>query len=188
MNMDAGRLRDVVRVLTPATGTDPETPKGWVEVGAVRACREFSEKKTLFSSVGLGARTVLFTIRRRPLALGDLLELGGQAHYVTAIQPVERTYLAVTTAQVSVVRCLKVNLGREPGLAFEAIMTEKYLRYEQTEPMYTVSQQYVLVTTKAVGLATNDLIEIAGEVYVVRIGHCLDSCKNEYEIFREVEC
>ena len=90
--------------------------------------------------------------------------------------------MQATTAVVTPVECRADVHKTAPGMAFQGILTEKYLRYEQEKPMATNTLTYVLVTPKAVELTRGGLVEVAGEPHVVQVAHTLDPAKNEYEL------
>ena len=180
--IDERGLRYPVRILTPGAGA---LAGMWVPLRRAWAAAEESAQRTIFSSVGLAARTILFTLRRQSLSPGDIIELGGQWHYVTELNPKERIFLQATTAVVTPVECRADVHKTAPGMAFQGILTEKYLRYEQEKPMATNTLTYVLVTPKTVELTRGGLVEVAGEPHVVQVAHTLDPAKNEYELWRK---
>lgn len=182
--MDAGKLKEPVAVLGLT-----ETAEGW-RWEAVRETWARVEEKTgrnLFSSVGLGAKSLGLTLRRQELTLHNAILWRGKHCFLTDIRENGRLYLDIDAALVEVVMC-RGDVHREtPGKVFPGVLTEKYLRYEQGAPMTAIGREYVLVTPKPVTLQRSGLVEVAGAPWVVRLDHPLDPYKNEYEIYREDE-
>ncbi len=176
--MDAGKLDRKVELLALA-----ESPGllEWVPVSELWAKVEYPGRKNLFSAVGLGARSVEFTIRKRPLTLNEALCLNGQHCFLTEITEQSRAYLTVRAALVEPVQCTYENLR------FPACLTEKYVQYEQRLPMDVNRIAYVLVTPKAVELTSGHILDISGTPYHILLSHTLDPYKNEYEIMRTVD-
>lgn len=176
--MDAGKLDRKVELLTLR-----ESPGAleWSPVSDLWAKVEYPGRKNLFSAVGLGARSVEFTIRRRPLTLYDALRLDGEHCFLTEITEQGRGYLTVKAALVELVQCAYENMR------FPACLTEKYVQYEAMMPMDVNRVRYVLVTPKAMQLAPGHILDISGTAYHILLAHTLDGYKNEYEIMRTVD-
>lgn len=132
----------------------------------------------IFSKVGIGARSVELVLRRRALTLYQAMRWRGQHLFLSEITEPERGWLSVKAAAVVPVMCK----GREDGKTFPGVLTEKYLRHEQLEPMAAVTSVYVLVTPKVIELKRGGMVAIGGEAYQVLVCHALDTFKNEYEI------
>ena len=156
--------------------------------------------RSLYSVNGLAASGVRIFLRKRSLNLNQAIRWKGQHCFLTSIREENRQYLEVTAALVDLVDCRAYRglaaydeynrpLPTEPRLisSFPAVLTEKYLRHSQEEPMAVVDICYVLVTPKAIELRTGDLIEIADKRYQLLLCHTLDPHKNEYELLREEE-
>lgn len=195
--IDAGHLRERVQIFRP--GKLPDGSVGWREVRKAWAQQETGSGRTIFSTVGLGARTELFTLRRQELSQGDLIAWQGGAHYVTAVQRLEPEYIKATTGAVQVDRITveRWKTGKGPNnrpirqmeltLEAQAAITEKYLGYERDSTHAETAVTYVLVTPKELELKAGDLVKVssgalAGEIYNVTALHVLDPVKNEYEM------
>lgn len=63
--IDERGLRYPVRILTPGAGAQAGM---WVPLRRAWAATEESVQRTIFSSVGWAARTILFTLRRQSLS------------------------------------------------------------------------------------------------------------------------
>lgn len=197
MAIRVGELRERVEVLTLA---QTETGYAWQAEGSLWAKAEKTSAKNLFSSIGLGAPTVRFVLRARPLTLHQALRLRGQHCFLTDIAPLpeNRLYLAVTAAVIEPIRCtvtrrtktvdpetLRPTLQPAQTLEFPACCTEKYVKLTEGMPNDAVSRALVLVTPKAIGLRVGEVVRMGGEAYRVQTVHDLDPYKNEYEVLRE---
>ena len=176
-SIDAGALRDRLEVLELREG--PEGAWTWQSIRKAWGQVELNtNKKNLFSGVGIGARGTEIILRRQALTLGNALRWGKQHLFLTAILPEGRLHLRVQAALVETVEC------RAGGMVFPGVLTEKHLKWEQPEP-YSINRiTYVLVTPKTVELTRGKLVTAAGTNYEVQLAHVLDPWKNEYEIVR----
>lgn len=166
----------------------------WQESGRIWAKSEPQSKTNLFSKVGLGKKSIKFTMRKRPLTLHDAIRWQGKHCFLTDIREVDRMYLEVTAALIDPVPCIAFHTGNtldamnRPTFqdtriaAFPGFLTEKYLGFEQKEVHAETQTTYVLVTPKAIVLQSGDVVQIGTDSYTVRIIHTLDEYKNEYEI------
>ncbi|HHY52660.1 MAG TPA: head-tail adaptor protein [Clostridiales bacterium] len=168
----------------------------WVEEKTMWAHMEQQNKTNLFSRVGLGVKTVLFTLRKTTeISLAAALSHKGRHYFITDINTDDPVLMTVTTADIQPVDCMVTREKEAEGsdkssvmvpdavLQFPACLTEKYVGYTQQEPMAQTTVTYVLVTPKPVELETNDLVAIAGRGnFRVQVAHLLDDHKNEYEI------
>ncbi len=160
---------------------------------------EHQTKNNLFSRVGIGVKTVVFTLRKTTgLSLHKALSHNGRQYFITDINRDDPVLMVATAADIQpkvyTKYVTKVTKGpnKEPVystenlLQFPAAITEKYLGYEQKEPMAQATKTFVLVTPKAIALSVNDLVQTeGGEKYAVQVCHLLDDYKNEYEITRK---
>lgn len=169
----------------------------WEQVSNLFAKVEQSSSNNLFSRVGIGAKSIKFTIRRkRDLTLHDAFCWRGKHCFLTDIVDIDRMYYEVTAALIEPTLC-SVERTSEPILdaynrpiydenshtiRFPACMTEKYIRQTQEQPMTTIESCYVLVTPKAIVLFTGEIVIINDAKYEVIVSHTLDEYKNEYEI------
>lgn len=144
---------------------------------------ELSAQRNNFSNHGIGAAGVSFVLRRQDLTLGHALRWRGHHCFITGILPADRGRLAVEAALVEVSQCEY----KPGGITFPAIMTEKYVRFEEPTPYGDNEYTHILVTPKAISLKPGKLVEVDGNTWHIRTPHTLDPNKNEYEIWREVE-
>ena len=180
-----GRLNERVEVLGLQNVSESDTPAAW-EWAAVRrtwAGFELMTKPNVYSVHGLGAAGVSFTLRRQGLDLDNALFWRGQHCLITAIRPLGRLYLEVDAALVVLSRCRNPKTGD----AFPAVVTEKYVRHEQLEPMAQNKHRRVLVTPKAVKLTPGPLVEVDGVEWPITTPYELDPHKNEYAIERTID-
>lgn len=187
--IDAGALRERLRVLTLRHDAEANAYR-WETAWETRASAALSEKRNLFSSVGVGARDVSFTMRRRDeLTLHNAVawySRGDWEHcFITAITPVNRLYDAVRCARVEVADCLAGANHDPTGPRFPGILTEKYVSHDSPDLHDVNITCYVLVTPKAVELTNGSIALVGGVPYHVLLGHYLDGFKNEFEIVRE---
>ena len=180
--VSAGELRDRVELLELV---ETDGTFGWQVRKRTWAKAELSEKTNLFSKVGVGARQVVFTLRRQPLSLHEAIRWRGRHCFLTSIVPDGLGHLTVSAALVDLVPCVGCANKTPRGPAFPGVLTEKYLKHDQETPMATNTLTYVLVTPKAIALEPGPLVEVAGTAYKVTVAHTLDEYKNEYEITRK---
>lgn len=167
----------------------------WKVSFPIWAKHESLDKTNLFSKVGIGVNSAKFTIRKRAMTLHHAFRWQGRHYYLTDIKEVNRMFYEVTAAQIEPVTCIatrkkpgKNELNRPtPGepqtiAVFPACLVEKYLGYQQQKPQAVNEITYVLVTPKAIGLKSADLVKIGDDTFNVQIVHSLDEYKNEYEI------
>lgn len=190
--MNPGDLEHKVEVLTL---TNTGNIYNWVTTANIWAKVERLNGTNIFSKVGIGAKSIKFTIRRRELTLHNAFRWEGKHYFLTDIVNLDRMYYEVTAAIIEPKTCIVERTG-EPILnelnrpiygdpvilTFPAYLTEKYLGYTQGTPMGTTEIRYILVTPKAIELDIGELVNIDGTIYNVEIIHSLDNYKNEYEI------
>ena len=182
--VEVGRLSERVEVqeLLKTTGGSGAAWT-WETVRKTWAQAELMTRPNVYSVHGLGAAGVTFTLRRQPLDLDSALWWRGQHCLITAIRPLGRLYLTVEAALVVLSRCRSPRTGE----AFPAVMTEKYVRHEQLEPMAVNTHQRVLVTPKAVRLTPGPLVEVDGVEWPITTPYELDPHKNEYALERTID-
>ena len=166
----------------------------WQEAGRIWTKAESQSKTNLFSKVGLGQKSIHFTMRKRPLTLHDAIQWQGKHCFLTDIREIDRMYLEVTTALIDPISCTAFHTDQtldalnRPAFgdiriaSFPGFLTEKYLGFEQKEIHTETQTTYVLVTPKAVVLQSGNLVQVGEDFYTVKIIHVLDEYKNEYEI------
>lgn len=194
--VQAGELDQRIQVLAL---TESENTYSWREVGSVWAKGVLDTRSNLFSSVGVGARGVTFTIRsNRQLSLANAFLWRGQHCFLTSIIPLADSpgYVQVKAALVNPVNCtatwtprdIKDALNRPiegtpETVIFPAVLTEKYQKNEPEDVYRILTHQRILVTPKAITLRVGTVVQVQdGAAYTVRTVMDLDEWKNEYEI------
>lgn len=150
---------------------------------------EADTRSNRFSSVGVGATGVTFTLRKnKRLTLYKSLIWRGQFCFLTSILDAEPGFVTAKAALCETVTC-RADADRDPpGYRFPGILTEKYVGHAQPDLHGEVTTDYVLVTPKDVALAPGSWVTAAGRFYRVLVPHELDPYKNEYEIRRREDC
>ncbi len=152
--------------------------------------------KNLFSTVGIGAKSVKFTIWKQNITLHNAFRWKDKFCFLTDLMEVDHMYYEVMAALVEPRTCELMQTGEtiDPGLhrpiylkptsmlTFPACMVEKYAGFSKLTPQSKVSESYVLVTPKEITLSLADLVKVDGVIYGVQVVHNLDEFKNEYEI------
>lgn len=180
----------------------------WTVTGSLWVNFEKTVKTNLFSNVGIGAKNIEFRLRKQSgITLHNAIRINGRCYFLTAITDVDHLIMLISAADIQPVDCLLIrNTEREgsfkssieelvEAFQFPGILTEKYLRYSQEEPMARTETAMVLVTSKTIFIESGDLVAL-GEPpgadnedtrihYVVHVCHMLDEFKNEYEIYRK---
>lgn len=167
----------------------------WEPIKTLWVKAESKNKTNLFSKVGIGAKTTVFTLRKIVgITLHHALQVEGQFCFLTEIATDNPIMLELTAALIAPVACIashKENFKNELKrpiasdaviTAFPGCVTEKYLGWTQEKPMAQTELQLVLITPKVIVLEAGDVVEISGTKYIVRLEHTLDEFKNEYEI------
>nr|WP_325295345.1 hypothetical protein [uncultured Oscillibacter sp.] len=161
----------------------------WEVKRSTWAAAEQDTRKNLFSSVGIGARGVTFTLRRNPeLTIVHSFLWRGQFCFLTSIVDGDPGFQVVQAALCDLVDCIKDADMETQGCRFPGILTEKYVGHEQLDPHAEVTGDLVLVTPKVVSLKPDSWVLIGDRHFLVRIPHELDRYKNEYEIRRTEDC
>ena len=192
--MNAGMLRDRIDVLTLEQGAGGYE---WKQTGGIWGAAELQDRQNIFSSVGIGVRSVKITIRNRDITLYNAVRWNGRHCFLTNISlSKNRLYLELTAALVTIQTCsvsrtsvtldaLNRPVTETPSsVSFPGVLTEKYMGKETVIPMDSITARYVLVTPKPVVLSSGELVTVGGNVYAVEVCHVLDEYKNEYEIVR----
>ena len=147
---------------------------------------EQDTRKNLFSSAGIGARGVTFTLRRNPeLTIVNSFLWRGQFCFLTSIVDGDPGFQVVQAALCDPVDCIKDADMETQGCRFPGILTEKYVGHEQLDPHAEVTGDLVLVTPKAVLLETGQTVDTLGKLWRVTACHTLADYQNEYRIQRE---
>lgn len=196
---DAGELCERVALLE-IVEVEPSVWT-WVILRSTWTAAEIGTERTIFSNLGMGAKSVKLILRVQDLMLHHALLWRGRHLFISSIVPKGKAFLEVTAAQVALVSCLversktECGAGGKPeavsmaSLQFSAVLTEKYVGYEQEESHAQRSVTYVLVTPKVIALREGELVHVergdAAGVYHIQKCHRLDAYKNEYEIRQE---
>ena len=196
--MNAGELRwqaDVLELLEiePNEFAWRQKIRIWVKV-------EHQTARSIFSNNTIMQRTVKLMIRAFPeLSLYNALLLlsdAGEHCFLTDINKDAPGVYLLTAVIVEPVKCKaertttgkgalnRPEVTKHQPLIFPGVLTEKYLRQTQEEPMSVSEAQYVLVTPKAISLDIGELVYINNLPYEIVIPHILDQYKNEYEVLR----
>lgn len=161
----------------------------WEKARRTWAAAEQDDRKSLFSSVGVGTRGVTFTIRKSwTLTLHNAFLWRGRFCFLTSIVDGDPGFQVVRAALCEPSECQK-DADRDPaGCRFPGVLTEKYVGHEQLDPHAEVTGDLVLVTPKAVTLAPGSWVTVGDRYFLVRVPHELNPFKNEYEIRRKEDC
>jgi head-tail adaptor len=190
--MNPGELKDRIKVLTLSSAGNTYA---WEAEASIWAKVERQSGTNIFSSAGLGAKSIKFTIRKRNITLHNAFRWKDKHCFLTDIVEINRMYYEVTAALVEPKTCTVERTGAptldglnrpiygEPTiLTFPACLTEKYIRHTQDNPMSTIEAQYVLVTPKVITLEEGELVTVENTPYEILVMHTLDEYKNEYEV------
>lgn len=171
----------------------------WVEQKKLWVHMQRKNSSNLFSKVGIGAKTVLFTMRKTSgVSLFSALRVNGRFYFLTDIVDADPIQWEITAADIQPVTCStdrteptideykrrQFDESKDHVVTFPGILTEKYLGFEQQNPMGRLTTTFVLVTPKIIALEDRDLVTIGDDTFDVQVAHCLDEYKNEYEIIR----
>lgn len=173
-----------------------ENTYAWETSSKIWAKVEQLTGSNLFSKVGLGAKSIKFTIRKKSdLTLHNAFSWKGKHCFLTDIKEIDHAYYEVSAALIEPRICnIERNLKPKRNelnrpiydgpttISFPGCLTEKYMGHTQNEPMATKEMRYVLVTPKIIELECGELVTIDDIAYNVLIAHTLDEYKNEYEI------
>lgn len=172
----------------------------WVVAGYVWAKAERTERTNIFSTKGIGAPTIKFTMRKCRLTrhdairknglhcfITDIIETGNRRWFEVAAALVEPRICAVTRTVMTVDELKRPIMAAETVMTFPACLTEKYLGCVQDTPMAVTETQYILVTPKVILLDAGEVVEIGSDKYTVLLSHTLNEYRNEYEIIRKAE-
>lgn len=188
MSTTGSTLKHRIQVLKLDCDSDT-SDYAWVEERRTWAGAEQDTRINLFSSIGVGARGITFTVRRNSrLTLYNAFRWRGQFCFLTSIMDGDPGFHTVKAALCEPSECQK-DADRNPaGCRFPGVLTEKYMGHEQLDPHAEVTGDFVLVTPKAVTLAPGSWVTVGDRYFLVRVPHELDPFKNEYEIQRKEDC
>lgn len=181
-------LKDRIQVLELDYDEGTDT-YAWAEKRRAWAAAEQDTRSSLFSSVGVGARGVTFTIRKSPsLTLHNAFRWRGQHCFLTSIVDGDPGFQVVKAALCEPSECQKDADKEPPECVFPGILTEKYMGHEQLDPHAEVTGVFVLVTPKTVELEPGSWVIVGKAYFEVHVPHMLDPYKNEYEIQWKKDC
>ena len=196
--MNAGDFRWQVDILAFTEVEDGQY--AWTPVDRVWAKMERQSRVAVYAKYGVSADSIKFTIHSRPgLSLHNALRFVSSDNehcFLTGIDPSIPGFLTLTVALTAVRGCVvertkttrgalnRPEVSKLPPLIFPGIVTEKWIRQEQSEPMSYSETRYILVTPKVISVEVGELVRIDDREYEVVIPHTLDSYKNEYEVLR----
>lgn len=167
----------------------PEKGWEWREYRKAWAKVTHTNGLAIFANSGVGGREAEFILRRQSFTLADAILWKDQFCLPTSITPLGPGHIVVKAALVTPRTCKGIE--RETGIEiqFPGVVTEKYQRHEQLEPMAQNAVKLVLVTPTVVKLKLGSLVTVGEDKapWWVKIAHEMDPDKHEYEIERIVE-
>lgn len=169
---------------------------------------EYQNKTNLFSKVGIGVKTVVFTLRKASgITLHKALSYKGRHFLITDSNTDDPLLMVVTAADIQPVQCTVTRREEREGpnkssilvpcmqFLFPACVTEKYMGFQQEDPMARTEATLVLVTPKPVRLEVHDIVKLGAPgpegaedtrpAFAIKVCHLLDEYKNEYEMTRK---
>lgn len=176
-----GAFRDRLTVLELAESDGVVT---WEPRGKVWAKAERSAVPSIFSTHGISAEGWTFWVREFPVTLENALILDGRTHFLTAIEDLGSGFYKLSAARTPFLDCKATDATGETTAEFPAVLTEKYVKFSQENPMAQNTLLHVLITPKCINLREGDVVEVDGAIYCVQIGHRMDLAKNEFEVWR----
>jgi len=195
--MRAGELKDRISIMElRQSQSGPNEAYTWEVAAAVWAKAEKLDKVNIFSSVGLGVKSVKFTIRKTNLTLHNAISWNRLHCFLTDIAEINRAALEITAALIEPKPCMATRTSTAKGdlnrpvetatgtVTFPGCLIEKYLGHNRGESMAEEEQRFVLVAPKPIELVSGELVKVDGQPYEVLLAHKLDEYKNEYEIER----
>lgn len=165
----------------------------WMQITEIWAKPERKSGKSLFSSLGLGADSFKFIIRKRPISLHHAVLWRGHHYTITDIVDLNDGTLEITAAKTKLTDCVYVytpvtkNERNNPvygvphTVSFPGILTEIYYKYARDERAYN-DVSMLLVTPKPIALRTGGIVRTEQASFTVHAVHAVDLYKNEYEI------
>jgi len=188
MSTTGSALKDRLQILRLDYDAASNT-YAWAEERRTWASAEQDTQANLFSSVGVGARGVTFTIRKSlSLTLHNAFRWRGRHCFLTSIVDGDPGFQVVKAALCEVAECRQDADKPSPGCLFPGVLTEKYVGHEQLDPHAEVTVDFVLVVPKPIVLAPGSWVTVNGAYFLVRCPHQLDPYKNEYEVRRKEDC
>lgn len=175
----------------------------WEKEKTVWAGITLTERRSYFSSIGIGAREAEIVLRATSeLTLHRAMRSGGKFFFLTSIIPAENrmrlTVRAAVCESMTLTAKPQSRKGRDamnrpveialPGFTFPGILTERYYRNDEEDFYRAEVQQRALVTPREIVLRAGDLVQQGEETpYTVRQVLDLDPFRNEYVIERRWE-
>lgn len=194
--MNAGEMKDKITILeithTGSAYAFTQTVQTWAKVQRLKT-------DNLFSSAGIGAKTIKFITRKRDISLANAILWQEKHCFLTDIVKLDENYDEITAVLIEPVTCVERKMDytaldalnrpvkAETSVTFPGFLIRKNFESTQENPMTVLKFTYILITPKAVALEIGELITIGGQNYTVEIAYTLDEYKNEYEITQKSE-
>jgi hypothetical protein len=176
------------------------TAYSWGVSSVAWAKAERTDRISVFSTMGVGRRSVRLTIRQRALTPHNAIRWGGLHCFITDIDSTKaRGWMEVTAALIEPTVCsvtrevTEVDELKRPvrtvasTLEFPGCLTERFQGRTQELPTAVEESNFVLVTPKAITLKAGELVTVGGASFTVVLTNTLEEYRNEYEIMREAD-
>ena len=189
----AGTLNKRAAIVSYTGGTWAEQQGIWASITP--------KERVIYSPYAQAVPGVEVIIRNRTITPHEAILAGGQ-HYMLTL-PFEQIEngagLKLIAAAVTLTSCtvskpsytmdeLNRPVAGEPEeTTFQAVLAQKYVRWQQDEPNAKTESLLILTTPKAVVLESGDIIKIAETPYAVQACYTLDPFRNDYEVVREAD-
>ncbi|HOR12289.1 MAG TPA: hypothetical protein PKX46_00075 [Clostridia bacterium] len=187
--MNPGQLNKRLVILAFDKGAWETVNGCWAKIGR--------KERVIFSPYAAAAPGAKLIVRRCNITLYNALRLGEQHYMLTSISEGEHSgYLEVLAAEVKLTQCSCVVPSYKMGVLnrpeptpsedsmFPGVFSQKYVKWEQTQPNAELESGIILSTPKAVELHSGDVITAEGKQYAVRACYTLDEYRNDYEIVK----
>ena len=179
--------------------TAPHTYE-WQTKESIWAKPDHQNYRSLLSNNSIMQRSMKLTARRGgaypDITLHHALRFDGLHCFLTDIDVDSPDWYVLTAAIVEPATCEaertttgmgelnRPDVERGEPLVFPGVLTEKYQRQTQGDPMSYSEARYVLVTPKCISLVVGEIVNIGDQPYEAVIAHTLDPYKNEFEVLR----
>ncbi len=191
--MNAGKLKEKISILTLNQNEDTYV---WTPTISLWAKVEQLRRGNLFSKVGVGVKTIKFTIRDiGNLTLHNAISWQGKHCFIIDINTIDSRYYEVIAALIDPKTCRVERTGNPKfddlnrpyyeetsTIIFPGCLIPKKQDYIQGKPMAVSEIRYLLITHKAIELRAGDLVTIENATFTVATSQTLNEYSNEYEI------